>query len=58
MVLMTWLPHPKNVCQWNINDFWSSIMYNQKATQRHQPMIIASAAFMGKNASDDISTNP
>jgi len=47
---------PENECQRRIYDFWASILHNQTAMQRHRPIIVLSAAFRGKNASDDIAT--
>jgi len=39
-----------------MNDFRSYILHNQLVLQLCQPSIIVSAAFMGKNAMDDIAT--
>ena len=47
---------PKNQRQQSVNDFWACILDTQTAMQQHSPMIILSAAIMGKNASDDIAT--
>ena len=54
MIVTTLLLPPKNARQWSVNDFWAWILDNQTAMQRHRPMIILSAAFMGKNATEDI----
>jgi hypothetical protein len=52
------LPPPKNVGQWCVNNFWSCIIDNSRAVQRHTPIIIFLAAFLSKNASNDIATPP
>jgi len=54
MVVTISLPPPKNERQWSVNDFWSHIADNSRAVQWHSPIIILLAAFLGKNASDDI----
>jgi len=47
---------PKIERQQSINDFWSCILHNQRAVRRLQSIIEVMAAFIGKNASDDITT--
>jgi len=46
----------ENERQWSVNDFCACILDNQTAMQRRSPVIVLSAAFMSKNASDDIAT--
>jgi len=46
----------QNKCQHTVNNFWSCILDNQRAMQPGQPIIEVSAAFMGKNAADDIAS--
>jgi len=46
----------KNERQQSVNDFWACILDNLTAMQRRSPIIVLSAAFMGKNASDDLTT--
>jgi len=50
------LTHSKNECQRSVNNFSSCMLHNSRAVQRHTPIIIILAAFIGKNASDDIAT--
>jgi len=56
LVRISLLP-PKNQSQQSVNDFWSCIMQTQMVMLWCQPIIIVSAAFMGKIASDNIATN-
>ena len=42
--------------QWIVNDFWSCILHNPTAVQRHLSIFHVSAAFQPKNASKDIAT--
>jgi len=56
MLVTISLPPPKNLRQWSVKDFWSHIMDNPRALQRHTPIIIILAAFLGKNVSADIAT--
>jgi len=55
LVTILLLP-PKNDRQHSVNNLSSCIMHNQLATQQCQPIIIVAAAFMGRNASDNIAT--
>jgi hypothetical protein len=50
------LPPPKNQHQQSINDYLSCIMDNSRAEQRHIPIIIMVAAFLGNNGREDIAT--
>jgi len=56
MLVTISLPPPKNERQWSINDFWLCILDNLRATERRQPIILSSAAFMGKRSSVNITT--
>jgi len=40
------LPHPKNECQWSINDCWSCILGNLEAYRMHVVVNIVLAAFL------------
>jgi len=57
MLLAISLLPPKNERQWSVNEFSASILDNQTAMQLHWSIIVLSAAFMGKIASDDIATS-
>jgi len=50
------LPHSWNEHQWSVNYFWSCILDNYQAVQWHLPIITVLAAFMGKNATNNIVT--
>jgi len=56
MLVTTSLLTSKNDPQLSVNNFWACLLDNQTAMQRRRPIIILSAAFMGKNASDNIAT--
>jgi len=56
MLLTILLPPPKNDCELSVNDFSSCTLDNQRVMQLCQPIMIVSAAFMGRNAEDDIAT--
>ena len=43
-------------CQQSANNFWSCIMDNVRAMERHYPTIHPSAALIGKHASDDMAS--
>jgi len=47
---------PNNERQQRVNDFWSCILDNLRAVQRHTPILKILATFIGKNASDNITT--
>ena len=46
----------KNQRQWSVNDFWSCILGNPRAKEQRYSIINLSAAFMGKNATDNITS--
>ena len=56
MLLTTSSLCPKNVRQRSVNDFWPCIMDNPRAVQRHEAIITLSAAFLGKNGCNYITT--
>jgi len=56
MLLTILLPPPKTECQLKVNNFWSSILDNLRATERRWRIINSSNTFMGKNATDDIAS--
>jgi len=53
---MIFLVSSKNKRQQSVNIYESCIFHNQIAMQRYYPVIKVLAAFIGKNASDDIAT--
>ena len=50
------LPDPRNECQQSVDNVRSCILENQMAVQLYESIINESAAFMCKNAIDDIAT--
>jgi len=50
------LEPPNTERQQSVNNFLPCILDNQMTIQRHQPIIELSAAYVGKTASDDITT--
>ena len=50
------LPPPENEHQRSVNDFLSCILDNLRAVECRCPIFNVSAAFMGKNANDDIAS--
>jgi len=54
MLVTIQLPPPRNERQRSVNDFWSCILDNLRAMERRYPIFNLLAAFMGKNASDNI----
>ena len=50
------LPPPKNEPPQSVNDFWCCILGNLRAIERRHPIFNLSAAFPGKNSSDDIAS--
>jgi len=46
----------ENECQRSVNNFWFCISNNLTAMERRKPIINPSAAPIGKNACDDISS--
>jgi len=55
LVTISLLP-PENERQQSVNDFLSRAMYNLRAVQQHTPIIVILAAFLDKNACDNIAT--
>jgi len=56
MLVTILLPPPKNERPPSVNDFWSCILHTLRAMERHYPIFNILAAFMGKNARDDIAS--
>jgi len=56
MVATTSLLYPKNERPRSVNDFWHCILEKTRVVRRHWPIIELSAAFLGKNTSDNIIT--
>jgi len=54
MLLTISLTPPEKERQWSVNDSWSGILETLRAMEWHWPTIHLSAAYIGKNASDNI----
>jgi len=56
LLQMILLPPPENHHQRGVNNSWSCILHNLRAMEWHWPTIHLLAAFMGKTASDDVTS--
>jgi len=55
-LLMILLPPATNEHQQSVNDFWSCIMDNSRAGERHLPILHISVALMGKDGLEAIAS--